>query len=74
MNYESEKFWKVHEKNRALGFFSDSFKHLVTSMLKYDPAMRPNLANIVGHPWMQGEMPTRDEIKTEFLRRSGSLQ
>ena len=38
---------------------SAEFKDLVNSAVKKDPAARASLAQVLNHPWMKGEMPTR---------------
>ena len=35
-------------------------------MLDQYPSRRLMLADIIAHPWMQGEIPTKDEIRKEF--------
>jgi len=35
-------------------------------MLALDAAERPSIEEIMGHPWMQGPMPSKDDIKAEF--------
>lgn len=38
-------------------------------MLQSDPQHRPSLSEVLGHPWMQGEVPSYDEVKDEFKHR-----
>lgn len=67
----SSKFWyeysKVHEED--LGFFGDDFMDLLTGMFQYNPKQRYSMAEIMTHPWVQGETATLEEIKVEFTRR-----
>ena len=35
-------------------------------MLDYSSKKRLCIADIIGHPWMQGEMATDDQIREEF--------
>mgnify|MGYP003912683681 CR=1 FL=1 len=44
-------FWQAHEADKPMGFFSESFKDLITAMLSHQPFGRPALADLVGHPW-----------------------
>ena len=71
---EIETFWKIHEQGRESDFFSDGFKDLITSMFHYHPQNRPLIADVVGHPWVQGETPTEQEIKAEFVQRQQAVQ
>jgi len=72
---KSGLFWKVHSKNKAggLDFFSESFRHLITSLLSFDPTHRPSLAEIKAHEWYNGPVPTYEEIKEEFDKRKKAL-
>jgi len=38
-------------------------------LLHYHPQHRPLLADIVGHPWIQGDTATSEQIREEFNRR-----
>ena len=35
-------------------------------MLKHNPMARPTIADVLGHPWMRGEVPTKDEFNELF--------
>lgn len=65
----ADLFWKAHSNNKPPGFFSDEFKDLITAMLQLQPHMRLCISDIIGHPWMQQEYPTADEIGEEFGKR-----
>lgn len=43
--------------------FSDEFKDLVIRMLAYNGLERPTLAQIQNHPWMEGPVPPKEEVK-----------
>lgn len=43
--------------------FSDEFKDLVIRMISYNYLERPTLEQIEEHPWMQGPVPSKEEVK-----------
>ena len=45
---------------------TDEFKQLVSLMLKHNPMARPTIADILGHPWMRGDVPTKEEFTDHF--------
>ena len=58
MNY-IEKFWASHEK---MVKFSPELKALITSMLAFDPTHRLSIAEIISHPWMNGDILMNDDL------------
>jgi len=52
----ADLFWKYHAKSKGDGFYSESFKDLITNMLQFNPSQRLNLVDIIGHPWMMEEI------------------
>lgn len=64
-------FWRTHCKNKEGGeeFFSEEFKDLMESMLKLEPSQRATVTDILKHPWMQGEVPSKEDVIEEFQRR-----
>jgi len=38
-------------------------------MLQLDPSHRPSITEVMAHPWMQGETPTKEEVQAEFAQR-----
>lgn len=66
-----EIFWQIHSKNKPdeNNFFSESFKSLVQQMLQLDPTLRPTIEDICKHPWMQGDVPSFDQVQDEFTER-----
>lgn len=71
---KSELFWKVHSNDKPTGFFSEEFKNLFDSMVANDPSERLSIAEVVGHPWMQGEVATEEEAREEMAKRHNILQ
>lgn len=43
-------------------------------MIDYYPQKRPLMADIIGHPWMQGECATQEEIALEFAERKEMIK
>ena len=64
-------FWRTHCKSKENGekFFSEEFKDIVQAMLQLDPAHRPSIPEVLAHPWMQGEVPSYEEVLAEFTER-----
>ena len=69
----ADLFWKAHSKNKPEGFFSEEFKNLITSMLQFDPAHRPSMAEVRAHPWMNGAVSNLEEIQHEFAQRKNFI-
>ena len=67
---KSEAFWKLQAHHHDPGFFSEDFKDLITNMLACFPHNRPNVVDIVGHPWLaQGGVASAEEVRAEFTDR-----
>ena len=62
----ADLFWKGHTNT---GVFSDELKDLLQSMLQLDPLLRPSMNEVCQHPWMQGPVPTAEEVNIEFTKR-----
>jgi len=43
-------------------------------MLQLDPTHRPSIADIMAHPWMKGEVSTKDQIVQEFDTRDQQVK
>jgi len=43
-------------------------------MLQLDPTHRPSIPEVMAHKWMQGEMPTYEQIQQEFLERDNKVK
>ena len=65
----ADLFWKAHSNNKPAGFFSEEFKDMITCMFQLQPHMRLCMSDIIGHPWMQQDYPTPEEVAAEFGRR-----
>ena len=74
-NYVQSKFWSLHEEHAAdeetgTDAFSPEFKDLMTNMLAYQPYLRLNLAEILGHQFfMQGPPITTIKYVREEMRK-----
>lgn len=49
---------------------SPQFKELINLMLSPDACMRIDMGDIICHPWMQGEIATKDQIVAEMEARN----
>lgn len=59
----ADLFWKYHSKGKEDNFFSENFKDLITNMLQAQANQRLNIADIIGHPWMQEPIASVQEVK-----------
>jgi len=62
----ADKFWK-HQSQYCK--FSDSFKDLITNMLQPVPHQRISMADLIGHPWINGPAAELSDVQQEFYRR-----
>ena len=60
--------------NQAANHFSNEFKDIINIMLDYYPSRRLMMADLIAHPWMQGEYPTEEEIQSELAYRKNENQ
>ena len=63
------KFWLAQAKEDGEIIFSDEFKDLFTKMVTFDPDMRPQISDVLSHPWMLGEYPTQHMVYEEMRNR-----
>ena len=42
-------------------------------MMTLNPAQRPTIEDIMNHPWMQGPVPSANEIKADFTQRKAAV-
>jgi len=70
----ADLFWKAHSKNKPEGFFSEEFKHLITSMLQFNPEHRPTMAEVKAHPWFTNPLcNTLEGVQAEFAARKQAI-
>ena len=53
-----DQFWKCVEQHQEKNHYSVQFKDIIGTMLDYYPSRRLMMADLIAHPWMQGEFPT----------------
>jgi len=46
---------------------------LICHMFKPTPDQRLSMADIVNHPWLQGEIASAEDIKKEFAKRKAEI-
>lgn len=64
-------FWKKYDRYKLN--LSEEFTSLINVMMQPTAAHRLSLAEILSHPWMQGETPTHEEVLDEFMDRRRNL-
>lgn len=65
-----DNFWASHANAEGgENIYSDEFKDLFEKMMSFDPNLRPSLEEVLCHPFMMGDLPTRDQIHAEFTQR-----
>lgn len=70
----ADLFWKTHSNRKPAGFFSEEFKDLITNMLQLMPHQRLSIADIIGHPWMQGPIASTEQVQQEFHNRLSNIK
>lgn len=69
MDKDYVKFWKVHSRNRNIGYFSEEFVELVQDMMQHDPVKRPSIQEIKDSAWYNGKVSTQAQILGSFNKR-----
>ena len=64
---ELDCFWM--KKSNKFGNLTNEFKSLISLMLSYDLMERPNITEILNHPWLKLKIPSKNEMDEEFTRR-----
>ena len=68
---DSALFWKGYKK--TIPGLGDDFVNLITGMLQLNPASRPSMADVLGHPWMRGECVTPEQFQAhcaDFMQKA----
>lgn len=68
----ADVFWRSHARNKS-GGFSKEFTEMLTCMLQLIPSQRLTMADVVGHPWMKGEIATEEMVHAEFATRHDKI-
>ena len=68
-----DQFWKCMQQHQEENHYSVQFKDIIGTMLDYYPSRRLMMADLIAHPWMQGEFPTEQEIRAEFASGDSSV-
>lgn len=67
---QASMFWQAHaEANDDEDIYSSEFKDMFEKMMKMNPDERLTIAEILSHPWMQGDTTPHDEIFEDFSNR-----
>lgn len=62
------------ESRRSKDFFSDNFKDLFIKMVQLKLEDRLSMDEIKKHPWMQEEVPTKEDVKKSFQSRKKKMK
>jgi len=66
---KDERFWQLHSRNKAPGYYSSEFKDLINHMLAFEPSERLTIAQIREHPWFTGPVADAQSVSTELKAR-----
>ena len=55
------QFWQLHIQDCG-AIFSTEFRDLFMKMTFYNPGQRPQIEEILAHPWVLGSLPTRTDV------------
>ena len=70
-----DAFWESHAaEEQGEDIYSDEFKDLFVKMLSFDPNLRPTFEDVLSHPWMLGDLPSKVDVHAEFLHRRALVQ
>jgi len=50
LSAKDERFWQLHSRNKAPGYYTPEFKDLLTRMLAFEPSERMTISQIKEHP------------------------
>jgi serine/threonine protein kinase len=65
----TQMYWRQFEKSCSA---SDELKDLLQGMMQLNPQSRHSLEEVLAHPWLQGDTPSDQEIREEFILRKSS--
>lgn len=70
MSEKWDDLWEMYETSNTSDVpFSSEFKDLFQRLIHAKPEMRPTIEDIKNHEWMNGPIPTPQEIIDEFEHR-----
>jgi len=65
-----DSFLSTIEKSiKSYSEYSDDFISLISLMISWDIFQRPSLKEILSHPWMNFEIPQKEEMIDEYKKR-----
>ena len=67
INQRADLFWKAQELNKEPGYYSQDFKDIVTLMLQNNSEVRLQISDLLGCPWLRGEIATPEEVHADFF-------
>lgn len=59
-------FWKTHSSSKLI---DNDFKDLFAKMVDPNPELRLSISEILDHPWMKGEIATKEEVVKHLKTR-----
>jgi serine/threonine protein kinase len=62
-------FWDLHESRLKKVNFSMELKDLISALFAVEGGHRPQLSQLLAHPWMQGPTASQAEVKQEMEKR-----
>jgi len=65
------KFWKAHKKYAP--HFPDAAQEFLSEVFIPNAAMRPNVDDLLSHPWVQGPVFSDEDLYHELLRRKTTV-
>lgn len=70
-----DHFWKKHIKTFENGreSYSEEWYDFINRLLQYQPEDRLNMEQLKEHPWFTAEMPSEEEVREEFQKRTDML-
>lgn len=68
-------YWKYQCRIKQEGedFYSEEVKDLITKLLKFKPENRVTMEEALEHPWLQGPVPSEQEMYDNFKQRKAQL-